>query len=57
MQAINKDTKSPIKAPNHLLHVFEPGNELALINRDTHSGEDWNGNLEGSMTEMTISNY
>ena len=44
-----------IKAPNHLLHLFEAGIDLVLINGDTHSGEDWNGNSEGSITEMTIS--
>ena len=30
-----------IEAPNRLLHLFEPGIDLALI-----SGEDWNGNPE-----------
>ena len=43
-----------IEAPNHLLHLFEAGIDLALLNGETHSGEDWNGNPEGSITEMTI---
>ena len=40
---------------NHLLRLFEADIELALINGDTHSGEDWNRNPKGSMTEMAIS--
>ena len=40
------------EAPNHLLHLSEAGIKLALINGDTHSGEDWNGNSRGSMMEM-----
>ena len=44
-----------IEALNHLLHLFEAGTDLALITRDTHIGEDWNGNPERSMIEITIS--
>ena len=44
-----------IEAPNCLLRLFEAGIELALINGDTHSGEDWNENPEGSMTKIAIS--
>ena len=40
---------------NHLLRLFEADIELALINGDTHRGEDWNRNPKGSMTEMAIS--
>ena len=43
------------EAPNHLLRLFEAGIELALINKDTHSSEDWIENPNGSMIEMTIS--
>ena len=44
-----------IEAPNHLLHLYEAGIELALLNGDTHNGEEWNGNPNGSMTKITIS--
>ena len=37
------------EAPNHLLYLFEAGIDMALINADTHIGEDWNGNREGSI--------
>ena len=43
------------EAPNHLLHLFKAGIDLILINGDTHSGEDWNRNPEGSMIEMAVS--
>ena len=41
-----------IEVRNHILHLFEAGIELALINIYTHSGEDWIGNREGS--KLTI---
>ena len=44
-----------IEAPNHLLHLFDAGIELSLLDGDTHSGEEWNGNPNGSRTERTIS--
>ena len=44
-----------IEAPNPLLHLFEAGIELALLDRDTHSGEEWNGNPNVSRAERTIS--
>ena len=44
-----------IEAANHLQHLFEAGIELALLDGDTHSGEEWNGNPNGSRTERTIS--
>ena len=43
-----------IEAPNHLLNLFKAGINLALINGETHSSEDWNKKPKGSMTEMTI---
>ena len=46
---------SEIEAPNHLLHLFEAGIDLGLINGETHSDKDWYRNPKGSMTEMTIS--
>ena len=42
------------EAPNQQLYLFEVGINMALINTDTHIGEDWNGNCEGSMTELKI---
>ena len=44
-----------IEAPNHLLNLFEAGIEVALQEGDTHSGEDWNGNPNGSTIDRTIS--
>ena len=44
-----------IEAPNHLLNLFEAGIEVALQQGDTHSGEDWNGNPNGSTIDSTIS--
>ena len=44
-----------IEAPNHILHLFEAGIELALSDGDRHIGDDWNGNPEGSTIEITIS--
>ena len=52
---IFKQRMREIKAQNHLIHLFETGIDLALINGDTHSSEDWNQNPEVLMTEMTIS--
>ena len=43
------------EAPNHVLHLSEAGIDMVLINGDTLSGEEWNGNPEGSMTEMAMS--
>ena len=43
-----------IEAPNHLLHMFEAGIDLALINEDTHSSEEWNGNPNGSRIEIKM---
>ena len=37
-----------IEAPNHLLHLFEAGIDLALLDGDTHSSEEWNSNPNGS---------
>ena len=42
------------EAPNQRLYLFEAGIDLALINADTYIGENWNGNCEGSLTELTI---
>ena len=39
------------EVPNRLLHLFKVGIELALLDGDTHSGEEWNGNPNGSRTE------
>ena len=36
-----------IDAPIHLLHLFEVGIEMALINRDTHSGEATGTEIQG----------
>ena len=44
-----------IKAPNHLLSLFEAGIEVTLLDVDTYSGEDWNGNRNGSTIDRTIS--
>ena len=44
-----------IEAPTHLLHLFEAGIELALLDGDMHSGEEWNSNPNVSRTEKTIS--
>ena len=44
-----------IEAPNHLLHLYETRIDLALLDRDTHSGKEWNGNPDGSMIDRTIS--
>ena len=41
-------------APNHLLHLFEAEIELALLDGDTDSGKEWNGNPNGSIMERTI---
>ena len=43
-----------IEVPNYLLNLFEAGIELTLIDGDTHSGEDWNGNINGSTMDRTI---
>ena len=44
-----------IEATNHLLHLFEAGIEVVLLDSDTHSGEERNGNSNGSTMERTIS--
>ena len=44
-----------IEAPNHLLRLFEEVIEVALQEGNTHSGEDWNGNPNGSPIDRTIS--
>ena len=44
-----------MEAPNHLLHLLEAGIDLALLDGDTHSGEEWNGNPNGSTMDRTIS--
>ena len=46
-----------IKAINHLLHLFEVGIEVALLDSDTHSGEDWNSNPNGSTIDRKYRNY
>ena len=43
-----------IEAPNHLLYLFETGIKLALLDGETYSGEDWNGNPNGSTMNRTI---
>ena len=43
------------KAPNHLLHLFEAGIDLALLDGDTHSGKEWNGSPNGSRMVRKIS--
>ena len=43
-----------VQAPNHLLYLFEAGIDRALINADTHCGEDWNGSYDGSLTEVKM---
>ena len=44
-----------IEAPNHLQNLFEAGIEAALLDGDTHSGKDKNGNPNGSTIDRTIS--
>ena len=44
-----------IEAPNQLLHLFEMRIELALLDGDTHRGEDWNDNPNGSTMDNTNS--
>ena len=44
-----------IEAPNHLLNLFEAGIEVALLDGNTHSGEDWNGSPNESTIDRTIS--
>ena len=41
-----------VETPTQLLYLFEVGIDVALINAETHSGEDWNGNYDGSLTEL-----
>ena len=44
-----------IEAPNNLLHLFVVGIDLALLDGDTHSSEEWNSNPNGSTMDWTIS--
>ena len=54
-QIFVRTTNEGDRVAKPLLHLFEAGIELVLSNKDTHSGDDWNGNPEGSMIEITIS--
>ena len=40
--------------PNRLLHLIEAGRDLVLQNTDTHSGEQWDGDDDGTETENRI---
>ena len=46
-----------IDAPNHFLKLFGAGIELALMDGDTHSAKEWNGNLRDQGRKEQFRNY